>query len=572
MTDLKNLPLRFVDLDEGIRVKIGQGRDGSKHWFDEDRRLRHELTEGGDRWTRNLAGQLHGEQTMSNGARAWYRNGLLHRTNGPAIEIPLGASASFPIDDNAAIELEAARDRYHVGADGGIPQAEYDRAMAKITIKDAIQAYALDGKLHRKNGPSLVFPDGRQYFALDGKRQVVTHVTDRVGTTRHYDQDGRLHRDDGPAIEFANGAKAHYKRGRLHRDKGPAVEVPQKSDLTFATDTNRALVLDLEMERKKRTQKQAYAKEYAAYEALLIHAAREVDAREGEVFCVALENGAKLYYDGHGGLHRDGDKPAVELANGARAWYRHGRLHRDGEKPAIDAPEDAISKFPVDNRRAEALGHAIEAQLATGTKPSREDKEEFAALHISNAREAFVDRGVPSKIEYQDGRIEYLNEMGLLHREDGPAVKYLDGTEAWYQNGKLHRDDGPAITVADGRGISFPLDDARWHKMPSAYEAAHADIESMTEISTTRYSVEHAKYVFARKGEVAATQDFDGETQAFDQPVKDAPATWAEEFTQTWRDYCDDADAQEQAEAWAEQRGQSVGMKLQQEFCTNRAG
>jgi len=42
----------------------------------------------------------------------------------------------------------------------------------------------------------------------------------------------------------------------------------------------------------------------------------------------------------------------------------------------------------------------------------------------------------------------YLN--GKLHREDGPAVEYSDGTKEWYVNGKRHRENGPAIEWADG--------------------------------------------------------------------------------------------------------------------------
>ncbi len=39
---------------------------------------------------------------------------------------------------------------------------------------------------------------------------------------------------------------------------------------------------------------------------------------------------------------------------------------------------------------------------------------------------------------------------GELHREDGPAVIYSDGTEHWYLNGDLHREDGPAIKLTTG--------------------------------------------------------------------------------------------------------------------------
>ncbi len=49
-----------------------------------------------------------------------------------------------------------------------------------------------------------------------------------------------------------------------------------------------------------------------------------------------------------------------------------------------------------------------------------------------------------TKIELDD-RIEYRNGKGQLHKEDGPAVEFSNGSKAWYLNGKRHREDGPAI-------------------------------------------------------------------------------------------------------------------------------
>jgi hypothetical protein len=52
-------------------------------------------------------------------------------------------------------------------------------------------------------------------------------------------------------------------------------------------------------------------------------------------------------------------------------------------------------------------------------------------------------------IEWANGSKRwYLN--GNLHRVDGPAIEYVDGTKYWCLNGKLHREDGPAIECADG--------------------------------------------------------------------------------------------------------------------------
>ena len=40
---------------------------------------------------------------------------------------------------------------------------------------------------------------------------------------------------------------------------------------------------------------------------------------------------------------------------------------------------------------------------------------------------------------------------GRLHRDDGPAVEWKNGTNEWWQNGKPHREDGAAVEYQDGR-------------------------------------------------------------------------------------------------------------------------
>jgi hypothetical protein len=51
--------------------------------------------------------------------------------------------------------------------------------------------------------------------------------------------------------------------------------------------------------------------------------------------------------------------------------------------------------------------------------------------------------------EFSD-RIEYRNEQGQRHREDGPAIEWNDGSKYWFINGKYHREDGPAIEYPNG--------------------------------------------------------------------------------------------------------------------------
>ena len=55
----------------------------------------------------------------------------------------------------------------------------------------------------------------------------------------------------------------------------------------------------------------------------------------------------------------------------------------------------------------------------------------------------------------KDGTRRYYNNAGELHRDEGPAVDWADGTKLWYQNGQLHRTDCPAVECRDG--------DKRWY-------------------------------------------------------------------------------------------------------------
>lgn len=44
----------------------------------------------------------------------------------------------------------------------------------------------------------------------------------------------------------------------------------------------------------------------------------------------------------------------------------------------------------------------------------------------------------------------FRDEAGELHRLDGPAVIYVDGSREYWVHGKLHREDGPAVTYLGG--------------------------------------------------------------------------------------------------------------------------
>jgi hypothetical protein len=52
-------------------------------------------------------------------------------------------------------------------------------------------------------------------------------------------------------------------------------------------------------------------------------------------------------------------------------------------------------------------------------------------------------------IEYVDGSKHWII-YGEYHRENGPAIECPDGSKFWYLNNILHREDGPALELYNG--------------------------------------------------------------------------------------------------------------------------
>ena len=48
------------------------------------------------------------------------------------------------------------------------------------------------------------------------------------------------------------------------------------------------------------------------------------------------------------------------------------------------------------------------------------------------------------------GTRRYHNGANQLHRENGPAVVWSNGTKFWLRNDQKHRTDGPAVEFSNG--------------------------------------------------------------------------------------------------------------------------
>ena len=92
----------------------------------------------------------------------------------------------------------------------------------------------------------------------------------------------------------------------------------------------------------------------------------------------------------------------------------------------------------------------FEKVFPEGCEPTNENIQKAidAGLNIDWARGAGLVE-LNGVFKYPAGYVAYYKN-GQLHRDDGPAVVWADGTAIFYKNGRLHRDDGPAVVCADG--------------------------------------------------------------------------------------------------------------------------
>lgn len=73
------------------------------------------------------------------------------------------------------------------------------------------------------------------------------------------------------------------------------------------------------------------------------------------------------------------------------------------------------------------------------------------SMSISNKYKRFYLRlECNIKVKIERTQCQFIIDGGRLHREDGPALEYFNGTKYWYKNGKRHREDGPAVEHYNG--------------------------------------------------------------------------------------------------------------------------
>ena len=102
-----------------------------------------------------------------NGTKRWYKDGELHRDDGPA-----------------------------------------------VIYSSGVEEWYLNGKLHRLDGPAIIHPDGGEAWYLNGKehREDGPAIIHSNGTKEWWVK-GSRHRDGGPALITASGYREWWVNG-----------------------------------------------------------------------------------------------------------------------------------------------------------------------------------------------------------------------------------------------------------------------------------------------------------------------------------------------------------------------
>jgi hypothetical protein len=135
-------------------------------------------------------GKLNGRVKTSQGIE-WYKDGKLHREDGPAVEWADGDKVWYK---NGQLHRE----------DG-----------PAVEDPNGVKEWWLNGRRHRRGGPAVEWEDGSKEWWINGERhREGGPAVERKTGTKEWWVNGQRHREDGPAIETAKGKKEWWLNGR----------------------------------------------------------------------------------------------------------------------------------------------------------------------------------------------------------------------------------------------------------------------------------------------------------------------------------------------------------------------
>jgi hypothetical protein len=199
----------------------------------------------------------------------------------------------------------------------------------------------------------------------------------------------------------------------------------------------------------------------------------------------------RIEYWENGSRHRD-DGPAIIRQDGYKEYWKDGRRHRL-EGPAVEFPDGRVIWYADDDY------HQTEEEF---------NHHPLTRAYRRGRQQRYLDK--PDKFITNKGNIEYRkvihfhkgnnnNDITIrkfdktkdklieseLHRLDGPAIEWTNGTKHWYEDGYRQRLDGPAVEHADGHkewwigGINITKDMFVKHPLVKAFRQGQKDFETL---------------------------------------------------------------------------------------------
>jgi len=263
-------------------------------------------------------------------------------------------------------------------------------------VKNKIKYYRVDGKLHREDGPAVIYPDGRKDWYLNDK----------------------LHRDNGPAIENLDGRCSYYLKGRYFITKDRWESAKQAKQAKQATKTSYANGLVYE-------EKAGGTKCWT----------RDGLYHRNDGPAIIYPNGTKKWYI-NGEQHRVND-PAIEWASGNNEWWVNDKLHRE-DGPAIENPSAVGS-----NKRYYLKGKPLSEEEWKEKIDHRVNGP--ACIYATTGKEVWYLNGLHHRVggpAHDTAKLKKWYSHGILHRENGPAVMGYNVEGAnwkneWWLDGKF---------------------------------------------------------------------------------------------------------------------------------------
>ncbi len=88
------------------------------------------------------------------------------------------------------------------------------------------RTWKLFDKLHRNDGPSIIYSDGEcTWYQNDQRHRIDGPAVIAANGNQYWYQNDKLHRIGGPAVVKSTHKQRWFQNGKLHRDIGPAVHL-----------------------------------------------------------------------------------------------------------------------------------------------------------------------------------------------------------------------------------------------------------------------------------------------------------------------------------------------------------